>query len=214
MAGCHHDIVGPKPRRAVSPRRALAHDRHIDRFGELDQFGRVAVGDDVPLALDAGHPQFVLEAQLDAVGDLGFVRDFGNTAPPGLGPSTKPARGSCRAHRRSRSGRAVRCSGPPRHMLRRGVLWSVRARLNASLRRASPAMVGSSTQTRRSLSAIAASLNVTEFRFVKRRRELCVPGSGVDAFSSRFGEQSQIWQARPPQNFVDDLSKRVARAVR
>ena len=76
-AGSHHDIVGPKPRRAVCPPLELAHDRHIDRFGELDQFGRVAVGDDVPLALDAGHPQLVLEAALDAVGDLGFVKDFG-----------------------------------------------------------------------------------------------------------------------------------------
>jgi hypothetical protein len=56
----------------------LAHDGQIHRFGELDQLGRVAVGQSVPFAVYAGDPEVIFKAKLGPVGDLGFVKNFGD----------------------------------------------------------------------------------------------------------------------------------------
>jgi hypothetical protein len=44
----------------------------------------------VPLSVDAGTPQLFFEAMLDAVGEFGFMEDFGDRAAGLTGSSAMP----------------------------------------------------------------------------------------------------------------------------
>ena len=75
--GGKHNVLRSKSRGAVVRLgiwRALSRNRYIDRFCQLDQRRRVAVGHEVPLALDAGQPQLAPEVLFGRFRGLGLTQ--------------------------------------------------------------------------------------------------------------------------------------------
>jgi hypothetical protein len=52
----------------------LTRNRQVDRFCKLDQRRRIAIGQEVPLALDAVKPQLALEVLLGGFCGLGLAQ--------------------------------------------------------------------------------------------------------------------------------------------